>query len=330
MWYIDSMKVLVTGGAGYIGSHVVYELLKLGHFVYVVDIFSESRNNILKHKNVEYLEVDIRNKKELVDIFLKTKPELVFHFAAKASVPDSMNNPFDYYETNILGGLNLLEAMRTSGTDKIIFSSSASIYGEPQTETITESHPKNPTNTYGYTKLVFENILKDYNRAYNINSVSFRYFCAAGCDANSGLGENHKNETHLIPSIFETILGKREKFYVFGRDFKTHDGTGIRDYIHVSDLASAHIKAIEFLYSKDDCCEFFNLGINKGFSVFEVIKACELVSGKILTFEVKEKRLGDPSCLVADARKAQNSLKWSPKFKTIEEIVGSCFYYINK
>lgn len=208
--------IVVTGGAGYIGSHTVSALLDLGYQVHVIDNFRESRNNIIKHAHVTYHEVDICNKAALEEVFSLVRPDVVFHFAALASVPDSMSNPSAYYETNVVGGLNLLECMRKQGSSKIIFSSSASTYGEPQTEIITEDHPQEPTNTYGYTKLVFEHMLKDYHRAYGLSSISLRYFCASGCDVVKSLGEYHTPETHVIPSIIETILGKRETFFVYG------------------------------------------------------------------------------------------------------------------
>lgn len=304
--------VLVTGGAGYIGSHVVNVLLKDDCKVEVVDSFRESTNNMIKHELVTYHKVDIRNIKELLVIFKNTKPDIVFHFAALASVPDSVERPADYYSTNIIGGFNLLECMREVGCTKIIFSSSASTYGEPQSEIITEDHQQIPTNPYGYTKLVFENMLKDYHKAYNLSSISLRYFCASGADYMSGLGEYHLPETHVIPSIIETILGIREQFFVFGGDYPTLDGTGIRDYIHVNDLADAHVQALKKIFENKPFCLFYNLGINKGFSVKELILAAEDVSGTKLKYSIKPRREGDPSRLIADSTKAQQELDWKP------------------
>ncbi|MFI5205853.1 MAG: UDP-glucose 4-epimerase GalE, partial [Candidatus Paceibacterales bacterium] len=242
--------ILVTGGAGYIGGHFVNTLRKLeGYKIEVVDNFSQSRNNIVEDPNIAYYEVDLRDKQKLLEIVKQTKPDMVVHFAGLASVPDSVAKPFDYYENNIIGGLNLLEAMREVGTNKIIFSSSAAVYGEPIMEEIKEDHPKNPTNPYGYTKLVFENMLKHYSNAYGLNSIALRYFCAAGCNEALEIGEYHNPETHVIPCIIQTILGQRSQFHVFGNDYPTPDGTGIRDYIHVDDLAQAHLKAMEKLIS---------------------------------------------------------------------------------
>lgn len=319
--------VLVTGGAGFIGSHIVSVLIKNGFKVEVVDNFRESRNNIIENEMVTYYEVDIRNKEDLRYIFEKTKPEIVFHFAALASVPDSMARPFEYYDTNLTGGLNLLECMRETGVRKIVFSSSASIYGEPRSEEIQEEHPKSPTNTYGYTKLVFENILKDYHRAYGFSSVSLRYFCASGCDVDAGLGEYHNPETHVIPSIVETLLGNRKEFFVYGNDFPTPDGTGVRDYIHVCDLAEAHVSSMNKVLNKETVCVQYNLGINKGFSVMELIKVAEEISGKKLNFSFKERRDGDPSRLIADSSKAQKELQWTPKFTDVRDMVESTYIF---
>ena len=322
-------KILVTGGAGYIGSHLVNLLSNdTKSIITVVDSFRESRNNVQNLSNVFYEEVDIRDKKALSAVFKKAEPEIVFHFAGLASVPDSMKNPFDYYDHNVIGGINLLECMREIGTKNIIFSSSASTYGEPLTEVISENHQQVPTNTYGYTKLIFENILKDYKRAYGFSSVSLRYFCASGCDVKADIGEYHNPETHVIPSLALTALGRREEFFIYGNDFATPDGTGVRDYIHVIDLAEAHIKAMEKIKSSDGICEFYNLGINKGFSVKELIDVTEKVSGKKLKYSFKERRMGDPSRLIANSNKAQKELNWKPKFVDIKDMVGSTYTFL--
>ncbi len=320
--------ILVTGGAGYIGSHFVYKVNKLNKYkICVVDNFRESRNNIILDENISYHETDIRDKNSLLKIFKTVKPICVLHFAALASVPDSMKNPFDYYDTNVIGGINLLECMREVGVNKIIFSSSASIYGEPQLEVIDESHRQLPTNSYGYTKLIFENILKDYHRSYGFDSISFRYFCASGCAMSAGIGEHHEPETHVIPSIVNTILGKREKFFVYGNDYATPDGTGVRDYIHVLDLADAHILAMNKIVDGGSFCAQYNLGINKGFSVLELIKEAERVSGKTCPYEFKPRRPGDPSRLIADASKAKKELQWSPQFLEIRDMVESAYLF---
>lgn len=318
--------ILVTGGAGYIGSHFV-NLVKNNFKIIVVDNFRESKNNIIADKNIEYLDLDIGEEEELGNIFKKTPVDIVIHFAALASVPDSLTKPKEYYKTNIIGGLNILNAMAETGVNKIVFSSSASVYGEPATEIVKEDHPKNPTNPYGYSKLVFENILKDYNRAYKINSVSLRYFCAAGCDESLTIGEYHTPETHIIPNLVKTALGQRDEFYVYGNDFPTPDGTGIRDYIHVNDLAAAHLLAMEKLFGNNELCENFNLGINKGFSVLELIKITEKISGQKLNYKIKERRLGDPSRLIADSAKAQTFLNWQPQYLDIEKIIETAYNF---
>ncbi len=318
-------NIVVTGGAGYIGAHLVKELAKASDTeIHIIDTFAQSRKNILKRANVHYHEIDIRDGAALAATFVKLRPETVLHFAALASVPDSVANPANYYHTNVVGGYNILEAMRASGCQKIVFSSSASVYGEPQEEIIKEDHPKNPTNPYGRTKLMMEEMLKEYFTAYQISSISFRYFCAAGADPEGELGEYHIPETHVIPSLLETLLGRRETFAIYGTDYPTPDGSGIRDYIHVADLATAHIAAIEKLNAESLCTQY-NLGINKGFSVRELIFAAEEVTGKKLNYVEKERRPGDPSRLIADASKAMTELAWTPKHTDIKEIIATAY-----
>lgn len=323
-------KIIVTGGAGYIGAHAVKALLAdQNNEVHVIDNFSQSRNNIITHTNVTYHENNICNADALTDLFLEIKPEIVFHFAALASVPDSVQNPAAYYLNNVVGSFNLLEAMRYSGCTKIIFSSSASTYGEPITEVISEDHPKKPTNPYGQTKLDVEHMLEAYFTAYGVSSISFRYFCAAGVEPTLELGEYHNPETHAIPSIIETLLGKREIFTIFGDDYPTPDGSGIRDYIHVVDLANAHIAAMHRLETESVCTQY-NLGINKGFSVKELITTAESVSGLKLNYNIKARRSGDPSRLIADARKAMSELDWQPQYTDINDIIDTAFQAIKK
>jgi UDP-glucose 4-epimerase len=318
--------LLITGGAGYIGSHFVKKA-KNNYDIIVVDNFRESRNNIINDKNITYIDLDICQKDKLLAVFKNNRIDIVVHFAALASVPDSLAKPKEYYETNLIGGLHLLNSMVETGVNKIIFSSSASVYGEPTTEIIKEDHPKDPTNPYGYSKLVYEKILKDYNAAYGINSISFRYFCAAGCDESLQIGEYHTPETHVIPGIIETILGKRNEFYIHGNDYPTPDGTGIRDYIHVNDLAEAHLAGMEKLLAEKDICKSFNLGINKGFSVLELIKTSEKITGKKLNYVIKNRRPGDPPRLIADANGAQQYLNWQPRYLNIEEIITTAYNF---
>ncbi len=327
------MNILVTGGAGYIGSHFVNKLKKTENVnIFVLDNFSQGKNNIIISDNIKYFDVDLLDKQAVSRVCQENRIDIVAHFAALASVPDSILSPNDYYYNNVVGGLNLLSAMIENRINKIIFSSSASVYGEPTTEDIKEDHPKFPTNPYGYTKLVFENILKDYYRAYNIKSVSFRYFCASGCDESGLVGEFHNPETHIIPSLIKNIMGDSKEFCVYGDDYPTKDGSGVRDYIHVNDLAEAHILAMDKLLNGRDMCEFYNLGINKGFSVWELVETVEKISGIKINCKIKGRRSGDPSRLVADASKASRELGWRPKYVNIENIIKTAydFFIINK
>jgi len=327
----EKNKILVTGGAGYIGAHFINKLLNESEYeVIVIDNFFQGQENIINSQRVQYFNVDLTDYSKLDMVFKNNNISIVAHFAALASVPDSVIRPLEYYENNLVGGLNLLRAMREQGVDKIINSSSASVYGEPETEVIKEDHRKMPTNPYGYTKLIFEKILEDCFKAYKLNSISFRYFCAAGSDNNLLIGENHKPETHVIPTIINTILGRRSEFYVFGDDFKTKDGSGIRDYIHVNDLASAHIMAIEKLNKNLSICAFYNLGINKGYSVFDLIAAAEAVTGKRVNYSIKERRSGDPSKLIADSSLAQSELGWKPQYLDVENMIESTYNYFLK
>lgn len=321
-----NLVVLVTGGAGYIGGHFVNLLRKsLQGQILVVDNFSQSRNNIIKDKKIKYFEVDLRKEDKLLEVFKNNKIDIVAHFAALASIPDSVTNPSTTYDNNLVGGWNLLECMNETGVKKIIFSSSASVYGETDAEVVCEDDPKNPTNAYAFSKLAFERLLQDYHKAYKIESVSFRYFCAAGADPDLEVGEYHNPETHVIPCILETLLGKRKEFFVYGQDYNTPDGTGIRDYIHVNDLASAHIKAIEKLQNSPGLCKAYNLGINQGFSVMQLIAAAEKISGKKVNYKLAPRRPGDISKLIADASKAMREFNWQPKYTKIEDIIGSCY-----
>ncbi len=324
-------KVIITGGAGYIGAHVVKQLTTDTTVaeIHVIDNFSQSRENILTDPKIAYHEVDIRDAASLKQIFVDVRPDIVMHFAALASVPDSVQNPSSYFDTNVIGSFNLLEAMRAVDCKKIIFSSSASVYGEPTSEVITEDHPTEPTNPYGYTKLVVENMLSSYHAAYGISSVSFRYFCAAGNEPTFTIGEYHNPETHAIPSLVETALGRRDEFVIYGDDFNTPDGTGVRDYIHVDDLASAHLKAFDLLRN-NEVCSRYNLGINKGFSVKELINTVEKITGETLLVTVKGRRPGDPSCLIADSSRAMKDLDWTPQYTDVESIVKTAFDAFDK
>lgn len=318
-------NLIITGGAGYIGSHTIKKLIELPDTrLHVIDNFSQTRKNMLSHESLTYYPVDIRDASGVGSVFKDVRPDAVLHFAALASVPDSVASPAAYFDTNVTGSMHLLDAMRSVGCNRIVFSSSASVYGEPQTEVIREDHPKQPTNPYGYTKLVVEHMLEAYYRAYGISSVSFRYFCAAGNEPTYTVGEYHTPETHVIPSLIETALGLRSDFHIYGDDFHTEDGTGVRDYIHVDDLADAHIKALTLL-EKAPICTQYNLGINKGFSVRQLIQSVEELTGRPLSVIVRERRAGDPSRLIADASRAMQDLEWSPQYTDIRAIVSTAY-----
>ena len=324
------MNLLVTGGAGYIGAHFVNKAKDSGHVLHVVDSFRESDKNIIKAPNVFYYKVDLRDYEALQKVFENNHIDVVIHFAALASVPDSVVHPLKYYDNNLVGGINLLRAMKEYDISKIIFSSSAAVFGEPKTEIIDEDHVKEPTNPYGRSKLMFEQILQDCFRAYGLSSILFRYFCAAGVANEAGLGEYHNPETHVIPSLIETILGRREMFSVFGNDYPTADGSPIRDFIHVNDVSDAHLLALAKLNSEKPLCEAYNLGANTGYSVFELIDYVEKLAGKKLNYKISLRRAGDPSKLIADNAKAKKELDWQPKDSTSEEMVGSAFTFFKE
>lgn len=319
------MKILVTGGAGYIGSHCVKRLLENYQHdeIAVVDNLEEGhRDAVLTDK---FYKCDLRDKEKLIKVFKKEEFEAVIHFAAFASVPESVALPHKYYENNIIGGLNLLEAMLGNDVKKIIFSSSAAVYGEPISELIDEEHPRIPKNPYGHSKLVIEDMLKWYFKAYGINSISFRYFCAAGADPDGKIGERHKVETHSIPSAIFTALGKRDTFFVYGGDYKTKDGSGVRDYVHVNDLVDAHIKALDII--DENTCDQMNLGIGKGFSVFDIINTVKELSGKTFNVKVVERRAGDPGLLIASPDKAYRYLNWKPKYTELDDIIQTALNF---
>ena len=264
------MNVLVCGGAGYIGSHTVYELIERGHSVVVVDSLIKGHKAAV-HNDAKFYLGDIRDEEFMDKVFKENNIDAVIDFAAFSLVGESVNEPFKYYENNVYGTLKLLETMERAGVKKIVFSSTAATYGEPENDIIVESDKTNPTNPYGETKLTVEKMLKWADNAYGIKFVALRYFNAAGAHISGKIGEDHSPETHLIPIILQTALGQREKMFIFGDDYDTPDGTCVRDYIHVTDLADAHIKALEKLFKTNES-GIYNLGNGKGFSVKEVIK----------------------------------------------------------
>ena len=289
------MNVLVCGGAGYIGSHTVYELIERGHSVVVVDSLIKGHKAAV-HNEAKFYLGDIRDEEFMDRVFKENNIDAVIDFAAFSLVGESVNEPFKYYENNVYGTLKLLEAMERAGVKKIVFSSTAATYGEPENDIIVESDKTNPTNPYGETKLTVEKMLKWADNAYGIKFVALRYFNAAGAHISGKIGEDHSPETHLIPIILQTALGQREKMFIFGDDYDTPDGTCVRDYIHVTDLADAHIKALEKLFKTNES-GIYNLGNGKGFSVKEVIEKAKKVTGKDFKVEIEARRSGDPSTL---------------------------------
>ena len=317
------MNVLVCGGAGYIGSHTVYELIERGHSVVVVDSLIKGHKAAV-HNDAKFYLGDIRDEDFMDQVFKENNIDAVIDFAAFSLVGESVNEPFKYYENNVYGTLKLLEAMERAGVKKIVFSSTAATYGEPENDIIVESDKTIPTNPYGETKLTVEKMLKWADNAYGIKFVALRYFNAAGAHISGKIGEDHSPETHLIPIILQTALGQREKMFIFGDDYDTPDGTCVRDYIHVTDLADAHIKALEKLFKTNES-GIYNLGNGKGFSVKEVIEKAKKATGKDFKVEIEARRNGDPSTLIASSEKAIKELGWKPKFNTLDKIIETAW-----
>jgi UDP-glucose 4-epimerase len=312
------MNILIIGGAGYIGSHMVKRLIAAKHAVTILDNLSTGyRDAVL---GGFFLEGDIGDRTLLDMIFSAHKFDAVIHFSSYIQVAESVKRPDIYYQNNLSNTLNLLNAIVSAGVKHFIFSSTAAIFGEPIYTPVDESHPKQPINPYGRSKLMVEQILEDYDHAYGLKSVCLRYFNAAGADPDGELGERHEPETHLIPILLQVASGRRERASVFGADYPTPDGTCIRDYVHVMDLCDAHIAALGYLRDSNHSGRF-NLGNGNGFSVAQVIEAVESVTGKSLPIEYVERRPGDPAILVADATFARTTLGWSPQYGGLETIV---------
>lgn len=320
--------LLVTGGAGYIGSHVALELRRRGRETLIFDDLSKGHRDLAGDAPFE--EGDLKNLSRVREIFAKYPIEGVLHFAAKSLVGESMAMPMDYYRNNVVGTINLLTAMEEHGVKRMVFSSTAAVYGEPETTPIYEDAVLKPTNVYGDTKLFIESMLKNLHRAEGLCSISLRYFNAAGADPSGEVGEDHTPETHLIPIALDVALGKREKLQIFGNDYPTPDGTCLRDYVHVTDLASAHVKAIERLEAGKGGCEAFNLGNGRGFSVLEIIEAVRKVTGRPIPVEFSGRRPGDPAVLVASSRRAEETFGWQRAYPGIEEIVSTAWHWHKK
>lgn len=308
----------MVGGAGYIGSHMVKYLLKHGHKPVVLDNLSTGCERLIQ--NTPFYKGSMSDEPLLDKIFTEQSIEAVMHFAAFSQVAESQLKPSVYYENNVANTIKLLNAMVRYSINYFIFSSTAAVFGNPNYSPIDEAHEKTPINVYGKTKLMIEQLLEDYAEAHGLISCCLRYFNAAGADAEGKLGECHEPETHLIPICLEVALGKREKLHINGNDYDTADGTCVRDYIHVEDLAQAHLLALEHIM-KTQCSETFNLGNGSGYSVAEVVQAVEKVTGQKLKVEMAERRPGDPAVLVANSDKIKHLLDWKTKHPELETII---------
>ncbi len=323
--------ILVTGGAGYIGSHMALKLLENNEKVVVFDNFStghiETIETLMKEgkDNFEFFEGDLLNLNDLNVLFKGRNIEAVIHFAAFSLVEESTKNPAKYYKNNVTGSINLLDAIHKYNVNKIVFSSTAATYGEPEEIPIKETSPQNPVNPYGNSKLTVEKIMDDYDRAYGIKSVRLRYFNVAGADSKCRIGENHNPETHLIPNILKSTFNNKKTFKIFGDNYNTKDGTCVRDYINVEDLINAHLLALKYLLAGGKT-DFFNLGTNEGNSVKEIFDLCTKVTNKEIPFEIAQKRAGDPAVLIADNKKAKEILGWNPE-KTLYDSIKSAYMW---
>jgi UDP-glucose 4-epimerase len=318
------MSILVLGGAGYIGSHTVYALKEAGEDVVIIDNLETGHIEAV-HPEARFYQGDIRNREFLDSVFeQETGIQAVIHFAANSLVGESMVNPLKYYDNNLCGTKVLLESMLAHDIKKIVFSSTAATYGEPERVPILETDRTEPTNTYGETKLSMEKMFKWTDKAHGLKYVSLRYFNACGAHVSGEIGEAHNPETHLIPLILQVPLGKREAISIFGDDYDTKDGTCIRDYIHVTDLAQAHILAVKYLLEGNDS-NIFNLGNGVGFTVNEVIETARKVTGKEIKAVMAERRAGDPAQLIASSEKARTILGWNPQHADLEEIIASAW-----
>lgn len=315
-------KVLIVGGAGYIGSHMVRLLLDEGHEVVVLDNLSQGHRAAIGE--AELVEGDLMNADDLAAVFEGRRIDAVIHFAALIAVGESVIDPGSYYHNNVCGTLNLLDAMRNAGVDKLVFSSTAAVFGNPRTERLSEDHPLGPINPYGWSKRMVEQMLADMARAWGLNSVALRYFNAAGAHPSARIGEAHSPETHLIPVVLLAALGLHDGLKLFGADYDTPDGTCVRDYIHVCDLATAHLKALEFMDAAPGA-HAFNLGNGSGFSNREVLEVARAVTKVAIPIEIAPRREGDPARLVADSTRAYKVLGWTPKYPDIKSIIESAW-----
>jgi len=319
------MKVLVTGGAGYIGSHTVHQLIAEGHDVVVYDNLSKGHRAAVASAAL-FVQGDLRDGTLLAEVLQSHQIEAVVHFAADSLVGESMSAPSKYYHNNVVATLALLDTMRECKVGKIVFSSTAAVYGEPEVCPINEELPTQPTNVYGRTKLVIEGMLADFSMAYGLKYVSLRYFNAAGALAGGQIGEDHTPETHLLPLILQTALGQRPAISIYGTDYDTEDGTCIRDYIHVIDLADAHVRALGHLVTGSES-RIYNLGSEQGFSVRQVIEQAKAVTGIDFTVNEAPRRAGDPGSLVASSAKIHSELGWQPVYSDLKTIIASAWQW---
>ncbi len=318
------MHVLVTGGGGYIGSIAVERLIARGHQVTVLDNFYRGHRAAV-HPDATLFDDDLRDSDAIRRAVSGAGAEAVMHFAALTIVPESVQLPGDYFAVNVAGGLHLLEAARDCGIQRLVFSSTAAVYGEPEVIPIVEDAPKLPISPYGQSKWMHEQMLEAFSRRYDINHAVFRYFNVAG--ASRERGEDHEPETHVIPVALKTLLGQREEFRIFGTDYDTHDGTAIRDYVHVIDLVDAHIAALDHL---DRPLGPMNLGTANGFSVQQIVDAVERVTGRELPVSHASRRAGDPAALIADSTRARDLLGWEPAHSTLDEMIGSAWEWFQR
>ncbi|MEC8473221.1 MAG: UDP-glucose 4-epimerase GalE [Planctomycetota bacterium] len=315
------MNVLVVGGAGYIGSHAVRKLTDAGHHVLVYDNLSRGHREAVPEGLL--IEGELTDTATLTRVLTENRIEAVMHFAAFALVNESVNDPSLYYQNNVVATLSLLEAMRLADVKKFVFSSTTATYGEPNHVPISEDTPQRPINPYGFTKLVIEQALADYAEAYGMGYAALRYFNAAGAHPDGTIGEDHDPETHLIPIVLQVAMGQRDSITIFGNDYQTSDGTCVRDYVHVNDLADAHLKALDKIRPSTGIC--LNLGTGRGTSVREIIDACREVTGHAIPEQVGQRREGDPSELVADATRARDQLGWEPQYVEVCSIVETAW-----
>ena len=316
------MKILVTGGAGYVGSHACKALARAGHHPIVYDNLSRGHRSLARWGSFEH--GDILDRSRLKEVLASHQPDGVLHFAALAYVGESVDDPAAYYRNNVVGTHSLLEAMRESSVDLLVFSSTCATYGPPLRGLIDEDHPQQPVNPYGATQLVVEGMLRDYGKAYGLRWAALRYFNAAGADPDGEIGEMHEPETHAVPLAILAALGRIPSFALYGSDYPTPDGSAIRDYVHVADLAAAHVAALDYL-AGGGAPVALNLGTGTGTSVLQVIRAVEAVTGRAVRITPCDRRSGDPSALVADGRRAHALLGWTPSFPAMESIVASAW-----